>query len=193
MITVLLQGAMGKQFGRRHRLDISTPAEALRALQANYPGFRAWLIKHRETPFRVLTGSEAIDASGLGHCTGKTIKFVPLIGGRGTIGRIILGAVLIYFSAGIGAAFATELISASTISGLVTNLGVSLILGGLSQLLFKPPKREVSNERPDNKPSYVFDGAVNTVAQGNCVPVLYGELIVGSQVISSGLSVEQLS
>jgi predicted phage tail protein len=44
-------------------------------------------------------------------------------------------------------------------------------LGGVSQLLFKPPKAAKPNERPENKPSFLFDEPVNTIAQGQCVPV----------------------
>lgn len=179
MITVLLYGEMGKHFGRRHRLDIATPAEAIRALQANFPGFRAWLYARREQPFRVLAGDEALDKSGLTRQTARTLKFIPLVGGAGKFGQIILGAVLIV----VGVVFEQP---------WLINIGVSLALGGVAQLLTKPPAAQRPNERPENRPSYIFDGAVNTTAQGNCVPVLYGEMIVGSQVVSSGLSVEQI-
>ena len=181
MLTVLLYGEMGKQFGRRHKLDIATPAEAIRALTANFPNFRAWLYDRRDAPFRVLAGKEALDETGLVRQTGRTLKFIPLVGGAGKYGQIILGAVLII--AGVFIPGAQGLIS----------IGVSLVIGGIAQLLFAPPKPKGPSERPGNAPSYIFDGAVNTSAQGNCVPVLYGELIVGSQVISTGLSVEQLA
>jgi predicted phage tail protein len=66
------------------------------------------------------------------------------------------------------------------------------MLGGVTQMLFSP-KSAQSVERPENRPSYSFDGAVNTTAQGSPVSVLYGgPLIVGSQVVSAGLSVEQI-
>ena len=56
----------------------------------------------------------------------------------------------------------------------------------------KPPA-PAEREEASRRPSYVFDGAVNTVEQGHCVPVLYGELRIGSQIISAGISVEQLA
>jgi predicted phage tail protein len=46
MRTVLLYGHLGQQFGRRHRFDIATPAEALRALKANHAGFEQALLAH---------------------------------------------------------------------------------------------------------------------------------------------------
>ena len=40
---------------------------------------------------------------------------------------------------------------------------------------------------PDNGASYNFNGPVNTTAQGNPVPLLYGEMFVGSATISAGI------
>lgn len=75
-----------------------------------------------------------------------------------------------------------------------TSIGASLLLGGISQALTSTPSTSNQTvEAVSNRPSYAFDGAVNTAAQGNPVPVCYGQLIVGSQVISAGLSVEQIS
>jgi predicted phage tail protein len=36
-------------------------------------------------------------------------------------------------------------------------------------------------ERPENKPSFLFDGPVNTITQGHPVPVGYGKAFVGSR------------
>ena len=55
------------------------------------------------------------------------------------------------------------------------------------------PKATEPSERPENKPSYSFNGAVNTTAQGHPVPVGYGRLIVGSAVISAGIDVDEIA
>jgi predicted phage tail protein len=126
---------------------------------------------------------------------------VPVVAGASGIGKVIAGAVLIAFApqlAGVfGAVAGTSTtaavagfagITASTFS----SIGVSLIVGGVSQMLFSPQTQSISAEREENKPSFIFNGAVNTTRQGNCVPICYGRMIVGSQVISAGLSVDQL-
>jgi len=77
-------------------------------------------------------------------------------------------------------------------NSLIRSIGSNLLFSGVSQALTSTPKQQ-SVEAPSNKPSYAFDGAVNTAAQGNPVPVCYGRLIVGSQVISAGLTVEQIA
>lgn len=192
--TIRLYGDMGKRFGRVHRFAIGSPAEAVRALMANFPAFRPYLAGNLSTPYRVLVGKEAVGADQLSDPAGslEEIKIVPLVAGAGNYGKIILGAVLIYFSAGIAAPFVGLGVTAAG----VASFGFSLILGGISGMLFKPPKppSAASSERANNQPSYIFNGAVNTVAQGNAVPILYGgPMIIGSQVISTGLSVEQIA
>ena len=68
-----------------------------------------------------------------------------------------------------------------------------MILGGVAQMIAPTAKSSDPSERPENQPSYVFNGAVNTTAQGHPVPVGYGRLIVGSAVISAGIDVDEIA
>lgn len=197
MLTVLLYGHLGKRFGRRHRYDVRSPAEAVRALCATIPGFRAYLAEHSAPGYRVLVGKDPRDFDTLSLPADEAIKIVPVTAGAGRgLGSVILGAALIGFGvmtggAGLGlqAAWAA---GGMTFAGyLSANIGLALVLGGVSQMLAPQPKTSGTPERPENKPSYVFDGPVNTAAQGNPVPVCYGRLIVGSQVISAGMVAEE--
>ena len=62
-----------------------------------------------------------------------------------------------------------------------------MMLGGVAQLL-SPQQRGLSaKDGPENGASYNFNGPVNTTAQGNPVPLLYGELIIGSATVSAGI------
>jgi predicted phage tail protein len=196
MVTVILYGHLATQFGKKHMLNIATPAEAVRAMSANYKAFKAAVVQDGQLAYRVLVGKEdRADDEGLHLPVGqlKTVKIIPLISGAGGFGKVLLGAAL------IGASFflpGTPLLAGFSFSAasIATSVGFSLLLGGVSQMLFAPPKpKSLSNERPENKPSYAFNGAVNTVAQGNPVPYFYGgPLRVGSQVISAGLVAERL-
>lgn len=49
-------------------------------------------------------------------------------------------------------------------------------------------KSYTSRNPPDQRTSYLFDGAVNTVAQGGPVPIIYGRMRVGSVVVSAGIN-----
>jgi predicted phage tail protein len=64
------------------------------------------------------------------------------------------------------------------------------VLGGVAQMLSPQQKGLSSKDSPDNGASYNFNGPVNTQAQGNPVPLLYGRMIVGSAVISAGIYAE---
>ncbi len=62
MVTIILLGELGRRFGRRHSLAISSAAEAIRALAANFPAFERELVAsgQRGVGYRVLAGREAL-------------------------------------------------------------------------------------------------------------------------------------
>lgn len=182
MKTILLYGFLGRQFGRVHRYDVASPAEAVRAMCATLRGFRKALVDGGA--YRVLVGGkQALAVDQVPHPVSdrESIRIVPVIAGAGKgTGQVIIGALLVVASIFIPGA-----------QGLAP-VGYAMIIGGVAQMLFAPNTPE-STDAPNNQASYAFDGAVNTAAQGNPVPVLYGgPLIVGSQVISAGLSVESM-
>lgn len=195
MRTIRLYGALGEQFGRIWRLDVKSPAEAVRALCLQLPGFRQYLQKNSAPGYRVLADTHARDRRTLALATAAdTIRIVPVVCGAGKgLGQIFLGAALIGASFFLQTAPLIEGFSFS-LSSVAFGVGANLALGGIAQALTKSPSTSnASVEHPDNKPSYAFDGAVNTAAQGNPVPVCYGEIIVGSQVISAGMVAEQVA
>jgi predicted phage tail protein len=195
MITVLLYGFLAEKYGKRHKLAIRTPAEAIRALSANYADFKQSLVESGYE-YRVLVGAEdRADEHGLHLPATKTIKVIPLVSGSGGLGKALLGAALIAASFYLpGTQFLSAASSFSfSLSGIASSIGFSLLLGGVSQMLFAPPKaKSGASERAANLPSYAFNGAVNTTGQGNPVPVCYGKLRVGSQVISAGLRADNI-
>lgn len=195
MKTVKLLGELGKKFGKSFTLDIKNPAEAVRALCVNFPELKDHLINSEKhgIAYRVMVGNESQSVDDLHNPSGRqSIKFVPVLmgagGGGGGLTNIIIGAVLVV--AGFVASF-TPLAFASP---YLYAMGASMIIGGVVQMLTPMPKAssQEMNNQPDNKPSYVFNGAVNTSAQGYPVPVGYGRMIVGSAVISAGIFVEEL-
>lgn len=200
MKTVMLYGWLGRQFGRVHRYDVCTPAEAVKALSVTLAGFRKALVEGGA--YRVLVGGKS-DLARTQLCDPvsdrETIRIVPVVSGAGRgVGQIIVGVAMVVAAFYTGGAsisasgFMAGGITTTFWGGIAVSVGASLIVGGVSQMLFSP-KAGSTSERPENAPSHSFDGAVNTVAQGNPVPVLYGgPLIVGSQVVSAGLSVEQI-
>lgn len=181
MREIRLYGELGKKFGRVHHFDVKSPSEAICALKANFKEFTKYLHDHRKAGFHVFVGKRDLTRDELDAYSGNNvIKIVPAIDGAGKgVFQTILGIVLIV----VGVVFENP---------TLVKMGFVLALGGVAQMLAKAPTSDAT-ERPDNMPSYTFNGPVNTSAQGNAVSIFYGELIVGSQVISAGLSVDQIA
>ena len=196
MLTVTLYGFLAEKYGKTHHVDAKTPAEVIRAFCANYKDFKKQIIRDGQAYYRILAGKEnRSDDKSLHVGTSKIIKIIPIVAGKGGLGKIVLGAALIAASFYLpGTTYFSAMSSFSiNASGIASSIGWSLVLGGVSQMLFAPPKVKINNgESPNNLPSYAFAGAVNTTGQGNPVPICYGKLRIGSQVISTGLSVTQL-
>ena len=196
MLAVTLYGHLADKYGKDHKLDVKTPAEAIRAFCANFADFKNDIIKDGQAYYKLLAGKDnRSDLERIHLGTSKTLKIIPVIAGKGGLGKVVLGAALIAASFYIpGATYFSAMSSFSlNASAIASSIGFSLMLGGVSQMLFAPPKAQINNgESPENMPSYAFAGAINTTGQGNPVPVCYGRLRVGSQVISTGLSVTQL-
>lgn len=188
--TIRLYGKLGTQFGRVHRLAVASAAEAVRALRVLLPGFERELVtaKDRGVAYAVFIGRRNIGADALHYPVGDDdIRIAPVLQGskNGGVFSTILGAVVIAISA-VGSYFAPG----NPLSAYGYQMGAALILGGVAQMLSPQQKGLSTKDSPDNGASYNFNGPVNTSAQGNPAPVLYGEMIVGSAVISAGIYAE---
>ena len=193
----MLYGSLGATYGKVHRYDVVSPAQAIKALSVTIKGFKQSLIDGGY--YRILVGGkDELDIDQLGNPMSdrETIRIVPVVAGAEGFGKIVLGVALVALAgpaAGfIGGAFGATAATTAVIASSISSIGVSLAIGGVSQMLFSPQSQSSSAEREENKPSFIFNGAVNTTRQGNCVPICYGRMIVGSQVISAGLSVTEL-
>ena len=188
---IKLYGKLAKFIGHRVlEADVATAAEAVRFLLANWPELEAHM---SDQHYRVSVGTYDIDLEELHHPAGAApISFVPVVAGAGAVGRIIAGIALIALSfliipLGIAAAGA----GIATAVGLA---GASLLLGGIAQLLTPTPKvAQGVDKQDDPRKSYSFSGIQNTSRQGVPVPIVYGETIVGSVVISAGIDTVQVA
>lgn len=190
-----LLGELGNKYGSTHLLDIKTPAEAVRALNANFRDFRSYMENSEKNGvgYRVLSNEEDVDIADIHNPASKTIKIVPVMmgAGGGGLGKIILGAALIAASIYLpGSSFAWSSIAAfdtvAVISTAAGYIGTSLVISGVSQMLSPVPKAPGYGGNDERSPSYLYNGAVNTTAQGFPVPIGYGRLIIGSAVVSAG-------
>ncbi len=189
MKTIRLYGELGKRFGREFKLDVQSPAEAVRALRVIVPGFQAYLVEHAKSAFKVFVGgSNRSDEVGAPCSDMEVIRIAPTVQGASAVGRIILGVALLAFAWWNPLGWTA---GSAMLTG-VTGMGMSMVLGGVVQLLSPQQTYDsAASERPENRPSYNFNGPINTTAQGHPVPLCYGRMIVGSAVISAGLETRQ--
>ena len=201
---IRLYGHLGREFGRVHHLAVDTVGEAIRALRANFPRFEAALLEHAPG-FRIWCGTGRVGDAEDMHTPSserEVIRLAPVVAGAGKdgLGQILLGAAIIgaaFFTGGASLTatgmfgFGTAL-TTTAIGSIALNIGASLILGGVAQMLAPQPDTKAGGQEGQTSPSYVFNGAQNTTVQGQPVPVGYGRLIVGSAVISAGLASEDM-
>jgi predicted phage tail protein len=147
---------------------------------------------------------------GAGGGTGKILAGVALvafaiIAGPAAGGFLGLGASA-FGTAATATTAATGFVLGAGAAAVIGSVGVALILGGVSQLLSPTPqlgqigpasqtrRQETTTEGTEMDPqeSYSFSGIQNTSRQGTPVPVVYGETIVGSVVISAGIDVDTI-
>jgi len=185
--TIKLYGVLGKKFGKEFHLAVESTREAVKALSVQVPGFEQFMLTAHEQglAFAVFQDDENISEDQIDFETGaKVIKIVPKVKGAGGNGifQVIIGAVL------IAAAFVTggaSLAAWGALQGALVGAGVGMVVGGISQML--TPKVEVQDQNQDgNKPNKGFGGAVTTIAQGNPVPILYGQREVGGFIVNAG-------
>lgn len=194
---VRLYGALGRQFGRVHRLAVATTAEAVQALCVVLPGFeRALLGPDGQAAYHVFVGRTAIALDQTVDPVGRaeSIRIVPLIGGakRGGLLPILLGAALLFVAPYLAGLPGLSTVVGGTIGSVGMSIGKALILGGVVSLLSPQNRQGAQAKAAENTPSYNFDGPVNTTQEGLPVPLGYGRCIVGGAVISAGISTSDL-
>ena len=196
--TIRIYGRLAKFLKRRtFEAEVSSAAEAVRFLLANFPQLEQHMADQH---YRVSVGSYDLTVDELHDPAGQQeIKIVPVVAGAGAVGRIIAGVALIGLS--ILTAGATigllGLAAPLAISPILVGIGASLVLGGVAQLLTPVPQTvgpgSTNDTVKDPRKSYSFSGIQNTSRQGLPVPIVYGETLVGSVVISAGIDAVQVA
>ena len=194
---------------------IRTPAEAVRFLICNFPELRGLM---RDGYYKVAVGRHDLQ---LADCpeqlhypvgSNEVVSIIPVVtgagGNRGGVASILLGAALIGTailsggaSLGLSGFTSNAIVGVSSASFITTgaaaavagNIGLALVLGGTASLLSPTPEVPTLDGDPRNDPNnFAFSGVQNTAREGVPVPIAYGEVIVGSVVISAGLNVEEI-
>ena len=209
MVTIRLLGEAGRRYGRRFQLAVKTPAEALRALCLQIPGLRQYLLESGDKgiEWRVVTDhAEGLDEDQMLWPLSKRLVLAPLPAGRGGVGKIIAGVALVALAIFVlPGAIAFGTIALGSLAAPVGAIGASLIFGGVADLLTPTPKMPnvkggglgggssatSGRSQEEQLNSFAFDKSNANTVQGDVVPVLYGERIIGAlPVLSFGLELQ---
>ena len=203
---IRLYGTLAKFIGQRVlHADVATAAEAVRFLLANWPEVEQHM---SDNHYRVCVGNAALSENELGHPIGQeVIKIIPVVAGAKNFfqtgfGQILAGIALIalaFFAPVIAGAFAGSLSAAAlatvvailpAVQAALYGIGFATALGGVASLLTPVPK---GGSNDDPRKSYSFSGIQNTSRQGTPCPIVFGEAIIGSVVVSAGIDVIQVT
>ena len=191
---IKLYGHLKEATGRSSfKAKVSNTAEAVKFLIANFPTLEHEMANQY---YRVSVNNVDIDKTELHNPVGiAEIKIVPVIAGSGRgFGKILLGAALIGLSfisfggansmafAFKGGFSAAKFAEVGLISKSLAYVGAYLVLSGVADLF--TPTQQPDAEDPL---SASFSNAINTTLATVPIPILYGEYIVGSVVISAGI------
>lgn len=182
---IRFHGVLRERFGKEWRLQVGSVKEAMRLLSVQIPGLEQFMLNahHRGLRFAVFTDKrKTISEQEVDMATGaELIRIVPIVegaGGNSGILQLVIGAVLI-----VGGIFTG---GTSTVLGMsLIGAGAGMMVGGLAQMLMPTVNTDDSNS-DGNRSNHGFGSAVTTVAQGNPVPILYGEFEVGGFVLNGG-------
>lgn len=174
-VTIQFHGNLA-QFGEKFELYANTANEAIRSLAMQIDGLKQYLRKgyyRVKVDNKVVTQTEYIGV--LDVSDGTVIHVSPRVAGSGKFGSFIAGAVL------------TGLSFIPGLQGLMP-LGVGLMIGGVAQMLIKPKPFNQDHQGVEDSKSSAFTNLTNIVGQGRKIPRVYGNIRVGSVVISQELS-----
>jgi len=197
-----LYGQLAEFIGHKEfEIKVNSVSQAVSFLIHNFPEVERFM---GPKYYQVKVGSYDIDENELSYPIGQEdIHFIPAISGAGRgMGKVLLGAAL------IGGAFLfTPLTMGSFFSPIVApgsfaaampltkaaiGIGAALVLSGVSDMLFPLPEPQKFNSEEDPQLSFNFSGVQNTSRAGTPVPIVYGEIITGSVVISAAVDTNQV-
>lgn len=199
MTNITLHGILGKEFGENLKLNLNRTKYILKAIDVNKKNFinRINELSREGLNYTIIIDNQKIqDISELDiKNTPQEIHLVPMIVGSGAaIGAAVLTGISAGL-AGIGIGTATVFTSSMLASQIVGGLILSAVSLGLQYLLAdnESTSSQASASTKALEESFIFSNKVNLANQGSPVPIGYGRLKVGAQVIQFSIKSYQQS
>ena len=200
---VYLEGEIADKFGSEFDMDVSNFGEAIQCFETNFNNFRNYLIECQEKGIGFVCSVEGKPIEEdhemlFNYPEGSfTLQAVPM-GSKRALGKIIAAIIIIYISVQLGPGFGESLTAIMQGTATAANyltvagvfVGLNLGMMGVQQLLAPDPSVDLDNQQ-DN--SYLFQGAGQSIIEGEPVPILYGKLRIPGRPISFEIKNENRS
>ena len=200
MIKVKVYGKLRKFVGQSFfDLEITSPKEAFSFLVNNFQGIKEHI---KEQEYCIMAGDVRITEDLLDMQTQSEIKIIPVV--HGEFLNFILGAAAIFGGKAVAGATVGILgakILGTTVGVLagaaLTSIGINMVVGGVTDLLTpdvqQPQQSGMDQTDPQALTSFNFTGLTNVSKQGVPIPIVYGEVMVGSVIVSAGVDTFQIN
>tara|TARA_B100000424_G_scaffold261322_1_gene246139 strand:- start:482 stop:1078 length:597 start_codon:yes stop_codon:yes gene_type:complete len=190
---IKVYGTLRKFLGQSEfEVDLNTPREAISFLVCNFEGIE----KHMAEQFYTIqVGAKVITEDLLNLYSKDDIKIIPLV--HGNFLPILLGAGALFTSSTIGTTLLGSKLLATIATSALTSIGTSMVIDGVTQML-APQQNNLSPTGQDSldpaalASNYSFTGLTNISNAGVPVNLVYGEILVGSIVVSNGVDTVQV-
>jgi|TARA_Y100000052_G_scaffold20450_1_gene20407 predicted phage tail protein len=192
---IKVYGTLRKFLGQAEfEVDLNTPKEAISFLVCNFKGIE----KHMADQFYTIqVGAKVITEDLLNLNSKDDIKIIPVV--HGNFLGILLGAGALFGGSAVaaGTTFLGSGLLATVVSGALTSIGTSMVVDGVTSML-SPQQSNLSPTGQDAldpaalASNYSFTGLTNISRAGIPVNLVYGEIVVGSIVVSNGVDTVQV-
>jgi predicted phage tail protein len=200
MRKVYLDGEMARKFGSEFTIKATSMAEVFRCLECNFPEMRQYLIECHENSIGFLCkeGDKGLQdeeelllslaegdiyispqPAGSKSGFGKILAAIAIVALVAVGGAVIAGGGIQALGGGLGALKA-GFVASGIVGQIAVGVAINLALTGIQQLMAPDPSVDTADTGED---SYLFQGAEQSILEGDPVPVLYGQLRVPGRSI----------
>jgi predicted phage tail protein len=191
---IKVYGTLRKFLGHAEfEVDLNTPREAISFLVCNFKGIE----KHMAEQFYTIqVGARVITEDLLNFQSQDDIKIIPVV--HGNFFQILLGAGALFAKSAIPAKILGSTLISTVVTSTLATIGTNMVIDGVTSMLTPQQNTTSAVSGQDSlDPSalasnYSFTGLTNISNAGVPVNLVYGEILVGSIVVSNGVDTVQV-
>ena len=191
---IKVYGTLRKFLGQSEfEVDLNTPREAISFLVCNFKGIEKYMADQFYT---IQVGARVITEDLLNFRSQDDIKIIPVV--HGNFFQILLGAGALFAKSAIPAKILGSTLLSTVVTSTLATIGTSMVIDGVTAMLTPQERTNSAVSGQDSlDPSalasnYSFTGLTNISNAGVPVNLVYGEILVGSIVVSNGVDTVQV-